>query len=448
MLNCKLTGLVIAMGFVALFSPQVGAVTQEQGAEAQGEPSRSRAQKLAASVQPQVVTWRRYLHQHPELSNREFNTAKYILNVLKPLNLEIQTQVAHTGIVATLTTGKPGPVVALRADMDALPIKETVPLSFASQVTTKVGGEVTPVMHACGHDTHVAMLLGAAKILSENREHLVGKVKFIFQPAEEGAPEGEAGGAKLMVEDGVVDDVDVIFGLHVNAQTDIGIVKYKAGGMLAAVDPFAITIEGKPAHGAFPWLGVDPIVTSAQVIMGLQTIVSRELRLIDEAAVMTVGTIKGGERSNIIAQSVTMTGTIRTLNPQARQHFYEAVPRKVKHIAKSMNATAEVALPLADNYPVTFNPPALMQRMLPTLKRSAGEDNVQLTKAKTAAEDFSFFQQQVPGLYLLIGSKDPAVPLSSVADHHTSDFFVDERGMELGVTLFLNLTTDFMGVKL
>jgi amidohydrolase len=409
---------------------------------------KSKAQIFADDIQPQVVTWRRYIHQHPELSNREFNTASYIVNALTPLNLEIQTQVAHTGVVAILDTGKPGPVVALRADMDALPVKEATNLSFASTVLTDVDGEVMPVMHACGHDAHVAMLLGAAKILSENRHNLVGKVKFIFQPAEEGVPKGETGGAKLMVEEGVVDDVDVIFGLHVNAHTDIGIVKYKTGGILAAVDPFEIIIRGESAHGAFPWLGIDPIVTSAQVIMGLQTIVSRELRLIDEAAVLTVGTIKGGVRSNIIAESVTMQGTIRTLNPQARKHFYEAVPRKVENIANSMNARAEVTFAKEGNYPLTFNPGELIQQMLPTLNRSAGEHNVKVTKAKTAAEDFSFYQKQVPGLYLLIGSKDPAMELDSVTDHHTANFYVDERGMSLGVTLFLNLTTDFMGVKL
>ncbi|MBU2978550.1 amidohydrolase [Alteromonas sp. C1M14] len=406
------------------------------------------AQQLAAEVQPEVVRWRRYLHQHPELSNREFQTAEYIIQALEPFGLTLQTKVAHTGVVAVLDSGKPGPVVALRADMDALPIKESLDLPFASNVVTEVDGKPTPVMHACGHDAHVAMLLGAAKILSENRDKLIGKVKFIFQPAEEGPPNGEAGGAKLMVEQGVVDDVDVIFALHLNAHTDIGMVKYKPGGLLAAVDPFKITLHGKPAHGAFPWLGVDPIVASAQVIMGLQTIVSREIRLIDEAAVLTVGTIQGGVRSNVIAESVTMSGTIRTLNHKARQHMYEAVPRKVNLIAESMNVTAQVELPLRDNYPVTFNPPALMDRMLPTLLRTAGTGKVKLTKAKTAAEDFSFFQQQVPGLYLLIGSKDPDMPLSMVADHHSPDFYVDERGLSLGVTLFLNLTTDYMGVHL
>lgn len=414
----------------------------------QSNNSANKAQQLAAEVEQQVIEWRRHIHQYPELANREFKTAKYIVDALTPLHLNIESQVAHTGVVAVLDTGKPGPVVALRADMDALPIQENRPLSFASKVTTSIEGEDVPVMHACGHDAHVAMLLGAAKILSEQRDHLIGKVKFIFQPAEEGAPIGEAGGAKLMVEQGVMDDVDVIFGLHVNAHTDIGIVKYKPGGLLAAVDPFEITVHGQSAHGAFPWLSVDPVVTSAHIITGLQTIVSRELRLIDEAAVLTIGTINGGRKSNIIPESVTMRGTIRTLNNEAREHMYEAVPRKVKHIAASMNATADVKLPLQDDYPVTFNPPELMERMLPTLHRSAGEGHVKLTKAKTAAEDFSFFQQQVPGLYLLIGSKDPAIPVSEVADHHTPDFYIDERGLSLGVTLFLNLTTDYMGVTL
>ncbi|MEP1384695.1 MAG: amidohydrolase [Paraglaciecola sp.] len=403
---------------------------------------------MAEAVQGDVVKWRRHIHQHPELSNREFNTAKYIVSILETFDLKIQENVAHTGVVAILDTEKPGPVVALRADIDALPIKETTNLSFASRVTTFEGGKELPVMHACGHDAHTAMLLGAAKLLSENRDKLVGKVKFVFQPAEEGQPEGEEGGAELMVAQGVMDDVDVVFGLHVNAHTDIGVVKYKEGGILAASDSFKITINGKPAHGAFPWLSIDPVVTGAQVIMGLQTIVSRELRLIDEAATLSIGTIQGGVRTNIIPASVIMTGTIRTLDPAARKHVYEALPRKVNDIASSMNATAEIELPYTANYPITYNPKELMERMLPSLERSAGKDNVQLTKAKTASEDFSYYQQKVPGLYLLIGSKDPDVPLNQVYDHHTPGFYVDERGMSLGVSLFLNLTSDYMGVEL
>ena len=402
--------------------------------------------KLADDIEPQVIKWRHHFHQFPELSNREVNTAKYVADYLKSLGLQVQTSVAVTGVVAVLDSGKPGPVVALRADMDALPVLENNDLAWKSTAMAEYNGKQVPVMHACGHDTHMAMLMGAAKVLTQMKSQLKGKVKFIFQPAEEGAPEGEQGGAELMVKQGVLKnpDVDVIFGLHISSDTDVGVVNYRAGGVMAAVDPFKIVISGKPAHGAYPWLSVDPITTAAQVIMGLQTIVSREIKLIDDAAVVTIGSIHGGVRSNIIPDQVELVGTIRTLNPKAREHMYEAVQRKVKGIADSMRATAELTLPLDYQYPITFNDPALTAKMLPTLVRTVGEASVKQVKAVTGAEDFSFYQEQVPGLFLFVGGKPLNVPADQAPAHHTPDFKVDDAGMKTGVKVLVNLTLDFM----
>lgn len=401
---------------------------------------------LADNIESDVIKWRRHFHQFPELSNREFKTAETIANYLKGLGLEITTGVAKTGVVGILDSGKPGPVIALRADMDALPVTERVDLPFASKVRSTNNGIDVGVMHACGHDTHMAMLMGAAKVLTEMKDQLTGKVKFIFQPAEEGAPEGEVGGAEVMVKEGVLKapDVDVIFGLHISSNKDVGTVHYREGGIMAAVDPFKIVVKGKQSHGAYPWNSVDPIVTSAQIIMALQTIVSREVELIDSAAVVSVGMIRGGNRSNIIPEEVELVGTIRTLNPLTRQLIQDAVRNKVEHISKSMNASATVTLPLDYSYPVTYNDPALMQNMLPVLKQTAGETNVQLTKAVTGAEDFSFFQQHIPGLYLFVGGKPKNLPANESTDHHTPYFYIDESGMKLGVRLLSNLTMDYM----
>ncbi len=402
--------------------------------------------KLANAVESDVIKWRHHFHQFPELSNREFNTAKYVANYLNSLGLEVQTGVAKTGVVAILDSGKPGPVVALRADMDGLPVPEKNDLSYKSTQTGEFNGQTVPVMHACGHDTHMAMLMGAAKVLTEMKGSLRGKVKFIFQPAEEGAPAGEKGGAEVMVQEGVLKnpDVDVIFGLHINANTDIGTVRYNSGGTMAAVDPFKIVIHGKQAHGAYPWKSVDPIVTAAQMVMALQTIVSRELKIIDDAAVVSVGSIHGGNRSNIIPEQVELVGTIRTLNKKARELMYEAMPRKVKGIADSMGAKAELTLPLDYNYPITYNDPALTAQMVPTLERTAGKGNAIVSKPVTGAEDFSFYQEKVPGLFLWVGGKPLDVPEEKSPAHHTPDFYVDDKGMKLGVRLLTNLTLDYM----
>jgi amidohydrolase len=401
---------------------------------------------ISNAIESKVIQWRRHFHQYPELSNREFETAEYIAKYLKTLGLEVQTGVAHTGVVAILDSGKPGPVVALRADIDALPVTETADLPFSSKVTTMYEGNEVGVMHACGHDTHAAMLMGAAHVLVKMKDKLKGKVKFIFQPAEEGAPGDEEGGAELMVKEGVLESpkVDVIFGLHINSLTDIGTIKYRAGGIMAAVDPFSIVVKGKQSHGAYPWLSVDPIVTSAQIIMGLQTIVSREVKLIDNAAVVSIGSIHGGNRSNIIPNEVKIKGTIRTLDDDMRTHILESVRRKATSIAKSMNATVEIKLPNGINYPVTYNQPELMAKMLPTLNKTVGKEHVEHVKAVMGAEDFSFFQQKVPGLYLFVGGKSKDKPLTETAGHHTPDFVIDDSGLTVGVELLSNLTLDYM----
>ncbi len=402
--------------------------------------------ELADKVEPDVIKWRHHFHEFPELSNREFKTAEYVANYLKSLGLDVQTGVAKTGVVAILDSGNPGPVVALRADMDGLPVKEQNDLSYRSTQVGEYNGKEVPVMHACGHDTHMAMLMGAAKILTDMKGELKGKVKFIFQPAEEGAPAGEKGGAEVMVAEGVLKnpDVDAIFGLHINANTDVGKVRYNAGGTMAAVDPFKIVIHGKQAHGAYPWKSVDPVVTAAQMIMSIQTIVSRELKLIDDAAVVSIGSIHGGNRSNIIPNEVEMVGTIRTLNKAAREHIYESLPRKVKAIAESMGAEAELTLPLDYSYPITYNDPELTQAMLPTMQRTAGAENTLLSKPVTGAEDFSFFQEQVPGLYVWVGGKPLDVSEKDSPAHHTPEFYVDDEGMKLGVKLLTNFTLDYM----
>lgn len=401
---------------------------------------------LATEVEADVIEWRHHFHEFPELSNREFNTAKYVANYLTSLGLEVETGVASTGVVAVLDSGKPGPVVALRADMDGLPVKEQGDLSYRSTQMGEYNGQEVPVMHACGHDTHMAMLMGAAKILTSIKGELKGKVKFIFQPAEEGAPAGETGGAEVMVKQGVLKnpDVDVIFGLHISSNTDVGTVRYNSGGTMAAVDPFKIVIHGKQAHGAYPWKSVDPVVTAAQMIMSIQTIVSRELKLIDDAAVVSIGSIHGGNRSNIIPNEVEMVGTIRTLNKAAREHIYESLPRKVNAIAESMGAKAELTLPLDYYYPITYNDPALTQAMVPTMQRTAGAENAIVSKPVTGAEDFSFFQEKVPGLYVWVGGKPLDVSEQDSPAHHTPEFYVDDSGMKLGVKLLTNFTLDYM----
>jgi amidohydrolase len=400
--------------------------------------------QVADALEPKVIEWRRDFHANPELSNREFRTAGIVAEHLRSLGMEVTTEVAHTGVVGILRGGHPGPTIALRADMDALPVKERVDLPFKSEVTSLYRGEEVPVMHACGHDTHVAMLMGAAEALAGMKEDLHGTVKFVFQPAEEGPPPGEEGGAELMVKEGVMDDVDVVFGLHIAAGTYVGQLEYRPKGMMAAVDDFRIVLHGKQAHGSAPWLGIDPVVTAAQVVNNLQTIVSRSLELTKAAAVVTVGSIHGGVRSNIIPEELEMLGTIRTFDPEMREKLHARFRTIVNSTAASNGATADIQLPYSAHYPVTFNDPGLTDQMTKTLERTAGKENVVLIDAITGAEDFSFFANEVPGLFLFVGGKPLDVPSDVSVSHHTPDFYVDESGMKLGVRTLLNLTLDYM----
>jgi amidohydrolase len=361
----------------------------------------SKLDQQVIEVEANVIEWRRHLHQNPELSNREVKTAAYVAEHLKKWGLKVQTGVAVTGVVAFLETGKPGPVIALRADMDALPVTERNSLPFASKVKTTFNGQETGVMHACGHDTHVAMLMGVAEILTKNKSELKGTIKFIFQPAEESAPDGEEGGADLMVKEGVLENpkVDVIFGLHISSITPLGQLTFRPGGILAASDRFSIKIKGRQAHGSQPWMSVDPIVVSAQIINGLQTIISRQTELTKEAAVITVGRMQSGIRENIIPEEALLAGTIRTLDVSMQDKIHEKLILTATKIAESAGAKAEVTI--TRETPVTYNDPALTQKMTPSLQKTAGASNTVVMNAITGAEDFAFYQKKVPGIIFL-----------------------------------------------
>lgn len=429
------------MKILYLFTAIIFVVTD---VTAQSSNLKALIDQRADELENQVIEWRRYFHENPELSNREFNTAKVVAEHLQSLGLTVETKVAVTGVVATLVGAKPGPVVALRADMDALPVLERVDVPFKSIAKGIYQGNEVPVMHACGHDTHVAILMGVAQILTEMKNELAGSVKFIFQPAEEGAPVGEQGGAKLMVEEGVLKnpDVDVIFGLHISDATPVGMINYRERGIMAAANSYKITVKGKQAHGSAPWAGVDPIVTAAQIINNIQTIVSRNLELTNQAAVVTVGQIHGGVRNNIIPEEVYMEGTIRTLDTDMRAKLFSRLETIVTKTAEANGA--EAILDIREGYPVTYNNPELTTMMAPTLKAVAGSENVNYINAITGAEDFSFFQEQVPGLYFFIGGLPPG---GTPAGHHTPDFYIDEAGMKLGVRAMANLVIDYFTIS-
>ena len=404
-------------------------------------------ERLSENVENSVVKWRRHIHQNPELSNREFMTAKYVSDHLKSLGLEVQENIAHTGVVAILEGGHPGGVVALRADMDALPVTERVDLPFASKVKTIYKDVEVGVMHACGHDTHVAILMGVASVLTEIREEIKGTVKFIFQPAEEGAPDGEEGGAELMVKEGVLKnpDVDAIFGLHISSGVPINTLTYKPGGTMASATSFEIKIKGKQAHGSRPWEGADPIVAGAQIINNLQTIVSRNLDLTNEAAVVTIGRFESGIRSNIIPESAYMEGTIRALDYEMRDEIYKRLKEIVLNTAKSNNLEAEVILKTP--YPITYNDLKLTDQMKKTLFRVAGENNVKLARASTGAEDFSYFANKVPGFFFRLGGMPIEDHPNKGFSHHTPDFYIDDSGLILGVRAIANLAVDYLNTN-
>ena len=398
--------------------------------------------KDIASIEEQVIDWRHDFHQNPELSNREFQTAEKIAKHLKSLGLEVKTGIAHTGVVAVLEGEKPGKTVALRADIDALPVTERNDLPFKSEVRTEFLGTETGVMHACGHDTHTAILMGVAEVLTKNKHLINGNVKFIFQPAEEGPPPGEKGGASLMIEEGVLKnpDVDAIFGLHINSATPVGTIRYKPGGTMAAVERFVVTVKGKGSHGSAPWTGVDPILISAKIIDGFQSIISREAELVKEPAVITVGKITSGTRFNVIPESAEMIGTVRTLDPDMREMIIRRMKEMAPALAKAYGGDAEVEF--QNNTAITYNDLELTAEMLPTLQNLAGEDNVELVKATTGGEDFSFFQEEVPGFYFFLGGMTPEN--TTPYPHHTPDFMIDDAGMQLGVKSLTQLAIDYL----
>ena len=409
----------------------------------------SMAQKLNLTndyklVEDKVIEWRREIHQNPELSNREFKTAEKIAAHLNSLGIAVQTGVAHTGVVGVLKGNQPGKVVALRADIDALPVTERNDLEFKSTVSSEFLGEKVGVMHACGHDTHTAILMGVAEVLSKNRDKIKGSVKFIFQPAEEGPPPGEEGGALLMVKEGVLKnpDVDAIFGLHINSATPVGVIRYKSGGTMASAQRFVINVKGKQTHGSQPWLGVDPILISAKIIEGLQTIISRESDLTNEAAVISVGKIKSGVRFNIIPESAELIGTIRTLDYDMQKMINRRMQEMVPAIAKAYGG--EASLEIHTNTAITYNDPDLVVQMLPTIQRAAGEVNVQTQNAVTGAEDFSYFQQQVPGFFFFLGGMTPDSEESF--PHHAPDFMIDDSGLLLGVKTLTEMSLDYLNM--
>ncbi|MBX2913764.1 MAG: amidohydrolase [Cyclobacteriaceae bacterium] len=412
---------------------------------AQPTKLQSKTDADAKALEPKLIELRRHFHQTPELSNREFKTSAKIVEHLKSLGLEVQYPVAKTGVVALLKGGKPGPVVALRADMDALPITERNGLPFASKAVTDFGGQQTGVMHACGHDAHMAILLIAAEILTKHKAELKGTVKFIFQPAEEGAPADEwPGGAELMVKEGVLENpkVDAIFGLHVQSLLPSGQIAYRSGGLMASVDGVDIKVKGKGAHGATPWDSVDPIVVAAQIVQGLQTIVSRQTELTKAGAVITIGSMHAGVRRNIIPETATLEGTIRAFDDAMQKKIHEKIKVTAEKIAESAGATADVKI--LTMYPATVNHEGLTNKMVPSLVRAAGQQNVVVTQPVTMAEDFSFYQRKVPGFFFFLGAYPAQMNLTSQPTHHTADFMLDEAAMITGVKALVNLTLDYM----
>ena len=393
-------------------------------------------------IEGKLIEWRRDFHQNPELSNREFKTAEKIAKHLTDIGLQVETNIAKTGVVAILEGDQPGKVIAIRADIDGLPVTERNDLDFKSEVKTTFLNTETGVMHACGHDTHIAILMATAEVLSKHKDKIKGRIKFIFQPAEEGPPPGEEGGAKLMIKEGVLENpkVDAIFGLHINSQTPVGTIKYKTGGIMASVERFVINVRGKQTHGSQPWSGVDPILISAKIIDGLQTIISREAELTNEAAVITVGKITSGTRFNIIPESSEMIGTVRTLDPKMREMIETRMKEMVEGIAKAYGGEASIIF--QNNTSITYNDEALTAQILPSLQTVAGEENVIIMKATTGGEDFSFFQEKVPGVYFFLGGMTAGN--SESFPHHTPDFMIDESGLLLGVKAFTQISIDYL----
>ncbi|KAF7766737.1 amidohydrolase [Pseudoalteromonas undina] len=400
-------------------------------------------EQATQSVSEKVITWRRHLHQYPELSNREFETAKYITNHLKSLGLEVQTDVAHTGVVAKLSGGKKGPLIALRADMDALPVTEQVDLPFASKQTSTYRGNEVGVMHACGHDTHVAILMAVAESLVKIKDQLAGEVLFVFQPAEEGAPEGEEGGAELMLKEGLFKQKpEAMFGLHVTSSLNTGQIGFREGPLMASEDSFTINVTGRQTHGSRPWNGVDPIVASSQIIMATQTIASRQVDVTKAPSVISFGAINGGIRSNIIPDNVELIGTIRTFDQTMRADIKKRLAKTAELVAESAGAKADVHID--HGYPVTVNNVALTQKMTPTLARIAGADNIITTDLITGAEDFSYYALETPGLFYFLGVTPKDQNAKTAPSNHSPQFYVDESALQLGVESLSQLVVDYL----
>ena len=410
----------------------------------QAEISSDQLDRLSSDIQPQVVEWRRWFHANPELSNREFNTSKRVAEILEGMGLEVQTGIAKTGVVATIEGGKPGPLVAIRADMDGLPVAEETGLPFASTVTTDYNGTETGVMHACGHDNHMAMALGAASVLNAVKDELAGSVMLIFQPAEEGAPPGEEGGAELMLKEGLWDEnkPEAIFGIHVGINQPGGKIAVRPGPMMAAVDSFKLVVKGVQTHGARPWNGVDPIVVASQIVLGLQTIASRQVDVTLAPSIVSVGRITGGNRDNVIPESVEMEGTIRTFDQAMREQIHQRIERTARGIAESAGATIE--LDLVYGYPATVNDAALISRMMPSLERALGEANVVSLQPQTVAEDFSFFANETPGMMMFLGNGAPEIDAATLPSNHSPLFDMYEPSLETGVRAFSHLVVDYL----
>lgn len=404
-------------------------------------------QKAIDKIEPKCIEWRHHIHQNPELGNREFNTAKLVADHLRSLGIEVQEKVAHTGVVGILRGAKPGPCIALRADMDALPIVERVAIPYASKAKGTYAGEEVGVMHACGHDTHVAMLMAVAEIMAGYKSKLNGTIKFIFQPAEESPPPGEEGGAMMMVKEGVMDNpkVDAIFGLHINSSTPVGTIKYKSGAFMASADWFTIIVKGKGSHGSQPWLGVDPIAISAQIIQGLQHIVSRQSNLPKAPVVITVGKITSGVRNNIIPEEARMDGTIRTLDAKMQDEVHAQIKHVVSNIAEAGGAIAEVLIETKTL--VTYNEPELLDKILPALRKTLGTENVIPGEWVTGAEDFSYFGTKAPSVFLYLGGMAKGTDPTKAPPHHTPDFRVEDEAMKTGIQAFCTIITDYLKLK-
>jgi amidohydrolase len=419
----------------------VTAVVFLGAAPSYGQSFAAEIDKLSTAVEPELIEWRRYLHQHPELSNREVETSKYVAERLRSFGLEPQTGVAKTGVVAVLKGGRPGPTVALRADMDALPVREEVNVPFASKAMGEYEGNQVGVMHACGHDTHVAILLATARVLSQIKDRLPGSVKFMFQPAEEGAPpEEEPAGAQLMVKEGVMQNVAAVFGLHVFANVPTGTITYRSGPFMAAADRFEIIVKGKQTHGSAPWRGVDPIVVGAQIVNALQTIVSRSVDITRLPAIVSVGQFQSGVRNNIIPERARLVGTIRTFDDDVQNDIHARVKRIAEGVAAGAGATVDVKI--SRGYPVTSNDPKLTAKMLPTLERVA-PGKVKESELITGAEDFTYFQRQAPGLFVFLGITPPE-QVGKADANHSPRFYVDEKALPTGVRALANLAVDYL----